>query len=189
MSEGFTPRSTSRPSQLSCLDLSGLRRASGKQKALVLVDCKATPKKRNCGAVEKSKATQGGVTARPNPSGRKERSSRNPKGRRSGGKHLGFAECVLLRGKRRNQDLGQFEKPNATRPQKGREASGAATDAPSLSRQRVGDTEMHGRDRGGELAQCVSPSSHFCWPGSVSEFFAQVKGSMWPASLAAAKHL
>jgi hypothetical protein len=101
---------------------SGLRRTRGgavKSKGAGTPRCNATLMKRNLASASKEVTTQGGVTRRPNPKGRGERSSRT-QGRRHGGKHSGFRKSVLLRGRRRNEGLGHLDKPTTPCSQKER---------------------------------------------------------------------
>jgi hypothetical protein len=105
----------------------------------------------------------GGVTRRPNPKRARGVILAAQKGRRNGERPPGSRESVLLRGRRRNENLGQLDKPNTVVSRKGALSKGAAErgaaeETPNLSQQRVGDKGRPAGNRGGALTQCASPS-------------------------------
>lgn len=105
----------------------------------------------------------GGVTRRPNPKRARGVILAVQKGRRNGERPPGSRESVLLRGRRRNENLGQLDKPSTAVSRKGALSKGAAErgaaeETPNLSQQRVGDEGRPAGNRGGALTQCASPS-------------------------------
>lgn len=113
--------------------------------------------KRNLASTLERGATQGGVTRRPNPKGREERSSRTA---RTTTRWKAFWFSEKRSPSREAPERGPWPPRQANHHllSKGAEAGGAAEETPILSRQRGGDEECSAGNRGGELTQCGSPS-------------------------------
>jgi hypothetical protein len=103
-------------------------------------------------------ARYGGVTRRPSPSGREERSSRTRKDDET-------AECTPVSGNvfsfaggRRKRDLGQCEKPNTVCSQKELRRAARRERLQIFRGSGLATRGCTAGNRGGELTQCAGPS-------------------------------
>jgi hypothetical protein len=97
-----------------------------------------------------------------------------PKGRRNGGRHPGFPESVLLRGRAWEREPRPARKPSTTDSQKERRREAQRRTLQVFRGNGLATRGCSAGKRGGELTQCASPSL-----GSVGPV-----GFLWPASLA-----
>jgi len=81
--------------------------------------------------------------------------------------HPGFLKLVLLRGRAREERPRPARKAEHRLLSKGATRQGAAEDTPSLSRQRVGDTGVHGRGTRRGTRATHESFAHLCRPGWV----------------------
>jgi hypothetical protein len=134
-------------------------------KALVLPDCNATPKKRKVpSSSQKLSARYGGVTRRPSPSGREERSSRTQKDDDTAESTAVFGNAFSFAGGRGKEDLGQRDKPSAGCSQKELRRKARRERLQIFRGSGLATRRCTAEDRGGELAHCTSPSLHSVGP-------------------------
>jgi len=125
----------------------------------------------------------GGVTRRPSPSGREERSFRTPKDDETVESTPVFWNSFSFAGGRENEDLGQLDKPSTDGSQKERRSKAQRE---RLQIFRGSGLATRGCSAGieeGSFRNCESPSARLCRPGSVSGF-SRKRRFQWPASLA-----